>query len=79
MQQALLPVATHCTSPELDAHLMGLLRQEFAQPDLTPRQATEAAARKAAAAAVDRRWGGELVDFVVIRTVDLGSRLCTRV
>lgn len=77
MQNAPIPITTTCTRPEVDAHidrvLTGLMRG-----GMPIRQATEVAARTVAAAAVAQRWGGDLVDFVVIRTVDLGARYAAR-
>lgn len=73
MQPAAIPITTTCNRPNLDRQLTQLIR-ELVGGGLTVRQATEAAARRAAAAAVSKRWPGDLVDFVVIRTVDLGAR-----
>lgn len=74
MQTAQLPIATLCHDPAVDAEIYSLIL-DLAGTGLTIRQATEAAARKVAAAAEAKRWRGDLVDFVVIRTADLGARL----
>lgn len=73
MQAAALPISTTCTNPAVDRHLTTLITQ-LVDGGLTIRQATEATARRAAAAAQAKHWPGELVDFVVIRTADLGAQ-----
>ena len=73
MAGAAIPVATTCNRPEIDRQLRGLIA-EAVDNGLTVRAATERAARRAAAAATAKGWRADLVDFVVIRTVDLGAQ-----
>ena len=75
--QAALPVSTTCNRPDIDAQLTTMIG-ELVAGGLTIRQATESAARTAAADAERLRWAPALVDFVVIRTVDLGAQLAAR-
>lgn len=73
MQTAQLTITTTCTCPAVDQQILALIA-ELTDTGMTIRQATETAARRAAAAATAHGWSGELVDFVVIRTADLGAR-----
>lgn len=74
MAPVAIPVATTCDHPAVDRQLRSLIA-ELVDGGLTIREATARAARTAADAAAARGWCGELVDFVVIRTVDLGAQL----
>ncbi len=66
------PVTTTCDRPEIDRDIRGLINAHRSE-GMSVRAATEAAARKVADAAQAQRWNGELIDFVVIRTVHLGA------
>ncbi len=68
-----VPIATTCTAPAVDAELRSLI-VELVDAGLTVRAATARAARTAADAATAKGWRADLVDFVVIRTVDLGAQ-----
>jgi hypothetical protein len=67
------PVHTTCSDPRLDAGILELIRELTAR-GMSVRNATETAARQAAADATAKRWRADLVDFVVIRTVHLGAQ-----
>lgn len=73
MQRTAIPVSTTCNRPDVDNAITTLIG-DLVAAGMPVRQATEAAARRAAADAIARRWRADLVDFVVIRAVDLGSR-----
>lgn len=68
------PVATTCDRPELDASICTAIVQ-LVNGGLDVRTATEQVARQAADEAIAKRWRGDLVQFVVIRTADLGARI----
>ncbi len=68
------PVATTCLRPDMDDQITGQIA-ELVADGLTVRAATARVARQAADEATAKRWRPELVDFVVIRTVDLGAQL----
>lgn len=67
-------ITTTCDRPEVDTQIANLIGY-FTGSGLPIREATEKAARKAADAAEARGWPGDAIDFVVIRTADLGSRI----
>jgi hypothetical protein len=67
-------ITTECARPDVDDRLVLLIVDEVRR-GLSYRDATEAAAHRAAEEAAARGWRTDLVQFVVIRTVDLGARL----
>lgn len=75
MQAPAIPVATTGTRPDLDNRTRVLILDLAEQHNLTIREATRRAAIIARDEATAKGWAAELVDLVVIRTVELGAQL----